>query len=62
MRFAAAPVPPSEPRSAAADFLLRLTGGKTPAASAAAQVRAAVEEVSELPAELDQRVRLIGEW
>ncbi len=60
MRFSAAiqsPLPLRTP--AAADFLRRLVTGKPAPAQApqAAQVR-----VEDLPADLDQRVRLVGEW
>lgn len=60
MRFSAAiqaPLPLRTP--AATDFLRRLVAGKPALAQSpqAAQVR-----VEDLPADLDQRVRLVGEW
>jgi hypothetical protein len=56
MRFASVPLPKSsEPRSPAVEFVRKLLGEK-PAAPQPQQ------EPTELPADLDQRVRLIGEW
>jgi hypothetical protein len=60
MRFAAAPVPQPEQRSAAADFILRLAGAQN-LAPVAPEART-TSEPADLPAELDQRVRLVGEW
>jgi len=63
MRFANVPVPPPERRAPATDFLRRLIG--------AAVVPGAVLQTSsppqslrpeDLPCDLDQRVRLVGEW
>jgi hypothetical protein len=54
MRFAAMPMPKSsEPRSPAAEFVRRLLGEKVPPQPSQAELP---------PADLDQRVRLIGEW
>lgn len=56
MRFASVPLPkPSETRSPAAEFVRKLIGDK-PDAPVPPQSQ------PELPADLDQRVRLIGEW
>lgn len=56
MRFAAVPLPKTEPvRSPAAEFVRRLLAAeKLPAT--------AETKVAEPPPDLDQRVRLIGEW
>ena len=55
MRFAAMPLPKNEPqRSPAAEFVRRLLGDKP--ATPQPQV------LPEQPVDLDQRVRLIGEW
>lgn len=58
MRFAAVPQPKTEPvRSPAAEFVRRLLAAeKTPAPPAAEA------KPGEPPPDLDQRVRLIGEW
>jgi len=54
MRFASVPLPKSEqPRSPAAEFVRKLLGDK-PVQPQPAQ--------PEPPADLDQRVRLLGEW
>ena len=55
MRFAAVPLPKSEPRSPAAEFVRKLLGEK-PLAQQPAPVQ------PEPPQDLDQRVRLVGEW
>ena len=60
MRFAAVNLarhPPSQQpqRNAGAELIRRLMGARQP-------VRPASEQTRELPADLDQRVRLIGEW
>ena len=56
MRFASVPLPkPAEPRSPAAEFVRKLMGEKPEPAEPA-------QAPQELPADLDQRVRLIGEW
>ena len=56
MRFASVPLPkPSEPRSPAAEFVRKLIGQKPEPAES-------LPGPQELPADLDQRVRLIGEW
>ena len=57
MRFAAVPMPKTEvPRSPAVEFVRRLVGGdKAPAPPAQ-------EKTGEPPVDLDQRVRLLGEW
>jgi hypothetical protein len=56
MRFASVTTPKNEPqRSPAAEFVRKLLGDK-PAQPQPAQAQ------SEPPADLDQRVRLIGEW
>ncbi|MEO7391601.1 MAG: hypothetical protein ABIU58_05470 [Ramlibacter sp.] len=59
MRFAAVPSqqPPQQRKSAAAEFVRRLVTGQAPARLQPAPARA-----EDLPAELDQRVRLVGEW
>ena len=57
MRFASVPLAqPSEPRSPAAEFVRKLIGAKPEAPVLPPQAP------QELPADLDQRVRLIGEW
>jgi hypothetical protein len=57
MRFATVTMPRSEPqRLPAVEFVRRLVGGdKFPAAPAEAKP-------AEPPVDLDQRVRLVGEW
>ena len=57
MRFASVPLPTAEPqRSPAAEFVRKLLGGdKAPASQAPNQT-------DPVPADLDQRVRLLGEW
>jgi hypothetical protein len=55
MRFASVPTPKVEQRSPAADFVRKLLG-VPPAAPRASQ------ELTEPPVDLDQRVRLVGEW
>jgi hypothetical protein len=58
MRFAAVPLPKSEPhRSPAAEFVRKLLGGEK---AAAPQTSPASSDP--VPADLDQRVRLLGEW
>ena len=56
MRFASIPRPKSEPqRSPAAEFVRKLLAGKPiPSQPSPAQ--------AEPPVDLDQRVRLLGEW
>lgn len=57
MRFASVPLPKAEPqRSPAAEFVRKLLGAEK---QALPQPSAPVEPV---PADLDQRVRLVGEW
>ena len=57
MRFATVTVPKSEPQgSPAAEFVRRLLGTEKPVD--AQTPKTAVE----IPADLDQRVRLVGEW
>jgi|GEM_PF-4926574 hypothetical protein len=58
MRFAAVPPDQSEPRPSAADFVRRLIGGDTQTADAQPDAK----KTNEVPLDLDQRVRLIGEW
>jgi hypothetical protein len=57
MRFAAVTMPKTEPqRSPAIEFVRRLVGGdKLPAAPVEGRL-------AEPPVDLDQRVRLLGEW
>ena len=56
MRFASVPLPkPGEPRSPAAEFVRKLIGDKP-------EPPLAPQAEPQLPADLDQRVRLIGEW
>ena len=58
MRFAAVPMPKSEPpRSPAAEFVRRLMASDKLALQPQAEVKSA-----EPPLDLDQRVRLVGEW
>ena len=58
MRFAAIPLPKSEPhRSPAAEFVRKLLGAEKPA-----DPQSNPAQAEPLPAELDQRVRLVGEW
>jgi hypothetical protein len=62
MRFSAAIQPPMPLRTpAAADFLRRLVAGK-PEETQSVSSRAEVARPDELPADLDQRVRMVGEW
>jgi hypothetical protein len=58
MRFAAVIIP-SQPqqRAPAAEFLRRLMAGESLARPASPE-----PQLHDLPADLDQRVRLIGEW
>jgi len=57
MRFAAMPRQQQPQRtSAAAEFVRRLVTAPAPAKAQPAPARA------DLPADLDQRVRLVGEW
>ena len=56
MRFATVPTPKSEPRSPAADFVRKLLGADKPVPQQTAPA------ASEPPVDLDQRVRLVGEW
>jgi hypothetical protein len=56
MRFAAVPLPKTEPqRSPAVEFVRRLVADTLVPQSAEANA-------AEPPADLDQRVRLVGEW
>jgi hypothetical protein len=56
MRFASVPLPKAEPqRSPAAEFVRKLLGEKVPASPPA-------QAQPEPPTDLDQRVRLVGEW
>jgi hypothetical protein len=58
MRFAAVPQPKSEPhRSPAAEFVRKLMGGEK-----APESQSNPAQAEPLPADLDQRVRLVGEW
>lgn len=59
MRFAAVNVPAKQPeavRTPAADFIRRLVAGP------GADRQAAPVKAPETPLDLDQRVRLVGEW
>ena len=56
MRFAAVPMPKSESRSPAAEFVRKLLGTEQPLAPPPHQAP------YEPPQDLDQRVRLVGEW
>ena len=56
MRFAAVPLEKFEPRSPAAEFVRKLLGAEKPLAQQPAPAQA------EPPVDLDQRVRLVGEW
>ena len=57
MRFAAVTMPKVEPqRSPAAEFVRRLVSGE------ALQAAPAQAKPADPPADLDQRVRLVGEW
>ena len=56
MRFASVPVPKIEPRSPAAEFVRKLLGGDKPHAQQPLPAQ------PEPPQDLDQRVRLVGEW
>ena len=56
MRFASVPLPKAEPqRSPAAEFVRKLLGGEK-------AVQPALPAAEPVPPDLDQRVRLIGEW
>lgn len=61
MRFAAVPrskqLPKPLQRSAASELLRKLTGAEPPVGKPAVTTRP-----QDLPADLDQRVRLVGEW
>ena len=58
MRFAAVPLPKTEPqRSPAAEFVRKLLG-----ADKAAAPQTVPNPADPVPADLDQRVRLLGEW
>jgi hypothetical protein len=57
MRFAAVPLPKVEQRSPAAEFVRKLLGAEKPAAPQPSQA-----QPGEPPIDLDQRVRLLGEW
>lgn len=58
MRFSAAIQPQQPPRTlAAAEFIRRLVAN-----APAPRIAPAPVSVEELPADLDQRVRLVGEW
>jgi len=59
MRFASVPMPKSEQRSPAAEFVCRLLG-QPPVQPAMQSQTAPVQP--EPPVDLDQRVRLLGEW
>ncbi|HSI53243.1 MAG TPA: hypothetical protein VK981_04675 [Ramlibacter sp.] len=63
MRFSAA-IQPSLPlrTPAAAEFLRRLVAGKSEEAQSVSSRPEAPARADELPADLDQRVRLLGEW
>lgn len=56
MRFAAVPTPKDDPRSPAAEFVRKLLGADKPAQAQPSQAQ------PEPPVDLDQRVRLVGEW
>jgi hypothetical protein len=57
MRFSAA-IQPQQPlrTTTASDFIRRIVSGQLP------QQQPAPVRADELPADLDQRVRLVGEW
>ncbi len=58
MRFASIPKPkPQEQRTPAADFIRRMVAPESVAGSLSVPAKTA-----ELPRDLDQRVRLVGEW
>ncbi len=59
MRFAAIRRTKLSPRTSAAEWVRRLVSGQ---ASIRPQPTAAPLRREELPADLDQRVRLVGEW
>jgi hypothetical protein len=59
MRFAAVPPRQPELRSSAAEFIRRLVGGDPKPAEAQLDAKKAAADV---PLDLDQRVRLVGEW
>ena len=56
MRFAAVPTPKADPRSPAAEFVRKLLGADKPAPQQPAP------SLQDVPVDLDQRVRLVGEW
>jgi hypothetical protein len=60
MRFAAAPVQQPEQRSVATD--LRRLAGAQDAGDSTSDPQPRQDLPADLPAELDQRVRLVGEW
>ena len=55
MRFAAVIVPKQPPRTAPAELIRRLVAGEPLRTQP-------VPRPQDLPVELDQRVRLVGEW
>ena len=57
MRFAAVPLPKVEQRSPAAEFVRKLLGAEKSGLPHPSQAQPA-----EPPIDLDQRVRLLGEW
>jgi hypothetical protein len=57
MRFAAINVPNQPPRTPATELIRRLVAGEP-----LAKVQPAIPRPQDLPVELDQRVRLVGEW
>ena len=59
MRFASIEVPKEQElkRTSVSEIFRRIVAGESPARTQSAEVR-----TEDLPAELDQRVRLVGEW
>jgi hypothetical protein len=62
MRFANVPAPHPDRRAPATDLLRRLLGAAVTPASQTASPSLQPLRPEDLPRDLDQRVRLVGEW